>query len=300
MKVSEEQLFELLLEADDEAFLAGEDVKHRAWSAPQRVMSKLGYVSYVMAGVGMPAELDRLREMQKQLYRPHDTGVGGVHLGAFMFRDVFAKITVPIVYGRVGVDPFKVTDLNQLQWQWLRSRPADFNSFLDQFIDLFDFGFGLVELGHTRPVEEDCKTLLGLTHFQLQAAAAIVTGAYDFRGAVQSALVAVELALKAGLAAGGMREPKRRKLGHDLPALARTLADQETEMDGARVIGTANSLPAYVANRYAPDQPDRRETGRIVMAAQYIAAEVMRQLTDRDLRADMAPPVARSYPPRPD
>jgi len=296
VKVSDQRLFDLLLEADEEAFLGGEDVKQRSWSAPQRVMSKLGYVSYVLAGVGVPAELSRLHEMQKQLYRPQDTGVGGVHLGTFMFRDVFAKITVPIGFGQVAIDPFKVTDLNEMQCRWLASRGADFGAFLDQFIDLFDFGYGLIELGHTRSVGEDCKSLLGLAHFQLQAAAAIVTGAYDFRGAIQCSLVATELVLKAGLAASGVAESKRRKFGHDLEALAHSLSRQEATMDSARVVATVTSFPDYVDNRYAAEQPGRRETGHIVMGAQYVGAEVMRQFTDRDLRSSITPSLVRSYP----
>jgi len=298
MKRTEQELFDLVLKADEAAFAAGEDAKQRAWSVPLEVMRQIGYIAYVTAGPGVPVEWEVVRTSHARLYRPTDTAIGGVHLGAFMFRDVFAKITVPMVFGEVRIDPFQVTDLTPTQCQWLASRPGDYAMFVDQFVDLFDFGFGLFELGVHQPLTGDCRNLLGLAHFQLQAAAAVVTGAYDLRGATQSALIASELALKGGLAERGVSDAARKKLGHDLPALARRLADLEPRFDAARAVPALEALPAYVENRYAAVQPDRRETGRIVMTAQYVAAEVMRLFTARNFRSQTSGAPSRSWPPR--
>jgi hypothetical protein len=55
-------------------------------------------------------------------------------------------------------------------------------------------------------------------------------------------------------------------------------------------------MPRYVENRYSPSQPNRVETGHIVMGAQYIAGEMMRQVTDYSIRSARIPPDERFYP----
>ena len=59
-----------------------------------------------------------------------------------------------------------------------------------------------------------------LAAFQLRAAAAALSVAFDSRGAVQSAILGAELALKGGLAAIGADEKTRRKHRHDLASAA--------------------------------------------------------------------------------
>ncbi|WP_419320254.1 hypothetical protein ACN2C7_05165 [Caulobacter sp. ErkDOM-E] len=296
-RYTDQELFQLVLAADEEAFLAGDDPSDRSWKVPMTVMRQIGFESYIAGGPGTPPEFEKLRSLHAVLYRRTDTGIGGVHMGAFMFRDVFTKIEVPLIFGQVGIDPLKMTDLTPDQAHWLMTRPVDRAAFIDQFIDVFDFGYGLMELGRDRPVTSECRNMLGLAHFQLQAAAAVVTGAFDRRGAVQSALIACELALKGGLAAASVDEGVRRNLGHDLTALARLLGECEPGFEAARAVPAVQALPAYVHNRYASEQPDRRQTGRILMTAQYIAAEVMRSLSSRNFRADMQSMPARTWPP---
>jgi hypothetical protein len=177
----------------------------------------------------------------------------------------------------------------------MAARP-DIYTYYDQFADLFDLSYGRQELGHTRPVNDHCKSLMELSHFQLQAAAAVVTGAYDFRGAVQSALIGTELALKAGLAANGEDENKIKTYGHILPKAIDSLAAYEPKFDADRVRKVAGTFPPYVANRYSPIQPERREIGHIIMGAQYIASEVMRQLSIRNFRTEGPMTFERVYP----
>ena len=56
------------------------------------------------------------------------------------------------------------------------------------------------------------------------------------------------------------------------------------EFDINRVLVAINRLPPYVENRYSATQPSRIETGHIAMCAQYIAGEVMRQVTGFSIR----------------
>jgi hypothetical protein len=295
--ITDNDLFALVIAADEEGLRAGEDPKQRAFMTIRRVMQQLRPGGYVLAGIGAPPEIDRIQGIIHNLYRPQDISVGGVHMGAFMFRDVFARLSVPIGFGTFRLDPLEHVDLSNTQKDWLRTRPADYAMLCDQFLDIFDFGYGLMDLGHTRKVGKDCHTFMGLAHFQLQAAAATIAGAYDLRGAVQSALLATELALKGGLAANGVSaDTLKLDFGHQHSKMAAALAELEPAFDVRRVARVLGGFPAFVPNRYSADQPGRIETGHIVMGAQYAAAEVMRLLTNRDLRASGGATHPRSYP----
>jgi hypothetical protein len=132
--------------------------------------------------------------------------VGGIHGGIFMFRDVFARIDIPMAYGKVAIEPLKLTDLSDTQIKWLCSRSADLQMFLDQFTDIFDFAGSVATFGDYKRPTKEALEVFWLAAFQLQAAAAALSAAFDFRGAVQSAILGAELALKGGLAAIGADE----------------------------------------------------------------------------------------------
>lgn len=287
-----------MIEADDEGLAAGEEPRQREFENLRRVMNRLKPgAAYVLAGEMTPPLVRQIQTIGRQLYRPEDIRVGGVHMGAFMFRDLFARLSVPICFGTVNVDPLEHLDLSNLQKDWLQHTPAEYARLGDQFIDLMDFGYGVMEMGHTRDIGDHAKTLLGLARFHFQAAAATITGAYDLGGAVQSALLGTELTLKAGLAANGVSENRLKSdYGHNLKKAAKALGGHEAGFETDRVLRVLGTFPAYVPNRYAGEQPGRIEAGHIVMGAQYVAAEVTRQLTDRNLRADGGMPEPRRYP----
>jgi hypothetical protein len=120
--------------------------------------------------------------------------------------------------------------------------------------------------------------------------------AFDFRGAIQSALIGAELSIKAGLAAAGTDEANRRNFGHNLNSAANALSAFYPQFDVHRVLAATGQLPQYVANRYAAIQPSRVETRHIVMKAQYITGEVMRQVTGYSLRSALSGHPGRLYP----
>jgi hypothetical protein len=120
--------------------------------------------------------------------------------------------------------------------------------------------------------------------------------AFDFRGAVQSSLLGAELALKGGLAAIGASKNDSKKHGHNLASAATAYAVVKTDLDLPRILSAIRRMPPYVENRYSPTQPSRVETGHIAMGAQYIAGEVMRQITGYSIRFAEQPPSKRIYP----
>jgi hypothetical protein len=296
-EISDKELLKVVLAADDQLLHEGFEPKQRGLHVIPRVMEQLGYTGFAFGGEHAPPILKRVRALHTSLYRPLDLAIGGLHGGIFMFRDVFARIEIPIIFGSVGLDPLKMTDLAEMQIKWLVSRPPDLAAFFDQFTDILDFAGGIAGFDSFQRPAQASLDILQLAAFQLQSAAATLSQSFDPRGAVQSAIIGAELALKGGLAAIGVDERERKKFGHNLESIAKALSAAYPLFDAKRVIATIKRFPQYVQNRYSAVQPKRVETGRIAMGAQYIAGEVMRQVTAHSARTDFQPALERTYPP---
>lgn len=183
-------------------------------------MSRLGYISYIMNGHAKPPILDRIEAAFKSIYRPQDIAIGG-HVGVFMYRDIFAQISVPLVFGQVSLNPFDHIELTPIQLRILQTEPETIEIFLDQFSDIFDIQYGTTELKEQYSTIELTDRFINLSRLHLHAAAAVLTGGYDYRGAVQSSLLASELALKSGAAVEGLTETEiKTRFGHGLASLA--------------------------------------------------------------------------------
>jgi hypothetical protein len=214
-----------------------------------------------------------------------------------MFRDIFVRVDIPISYGRPTLDALALSDLTPVQRRWLVHTPEEFRRFLDQTLDLADFAFGWTDLQRGATATAEVKAYTTLAHMQLESAAATVTAQCDLRGAVQSSLLATELVLKAAILSGGVPEADLRiKFGHDTEAMSDHLQRAGLAADFGRVNAVLRKLPRFVANRYAASQPSRTETGHILMGAQYVALEIIRCLSGRNIRADASVAEPRAYP----
>jgi hypothetical protein len=296
VEVTNEQLLRIILQVDDELLHDGIAPPQRTVHIIPKVMEKLGFQNFVFLGTGAPDISRRIGSIHQSLYRQQDIATGGIHGGIFMFRDVFVRIDVPIIYGRVAIDPLALAQFNPMQARWIRDRPDDFKMFIDQFIDIFDFAGGIATMASYKRPPANVMDIIWLATFQFQAAAATLSAAFNARGAIQSSLIGAELALKSGLAFAGVGESGRRAHGHDLFSAAMEFSESNSGFDIDRVRSTIKRLPPYVANRYSTTQPDRKETGHIAMGAQYIAGEVMRQITGYSVRSALAAFPDRTYP----
>jgi hypothetical protein len=294
--LDDEQLLYLVDTTDRELFDAGMDIKRREWEVSHTVMNKLGYFSFVVTGFGTPKMLERIRSVFASIYRKQDIAMGG-HIGVFMYRDIFARIGVPMIFGQVSLNPFNFVELTPIQLRIIQSEPDQVETYLDQFFDVADVQYGIDELRTPFATTELVVRFIGLSRLHLHSAAAVLTGGYDHRGAVQAVLLATELALKAGAAAQGLPEKViKRRFGHKNSGTADFVGASWPPFDLARVKRVLATQPPYVPNRYSAAQPDRRKVGHLVMGAQYIVSEVIRQMSDRDFRSGVQPPVARRYP----
>jgi hypothetical protein len=295
-ELSDEQLLYIVGQSDGELFRDGMDIKRRYWEVPRRVMQRLGYSSFVMAGRGEPAILKRIESAFNSIYRPQDLATGG-HIGVFMYRDIFARIAVPRMFGQVGFNPLNFVELTPVQLRIIQTEPDQIQIFLDQFCDVADVQYGADELRPEFGRIELARRYVGLARLHLHAAAAILTGGYDFRGAVHSAVLATELGLKSAAAAQGLSEDQiHKKFFHELDDLVDFVATEYSLFDSDRVRGAISRQPHYSRHRYAAEQPTRLFAGHTVMGAQYVVSEVVRQMSDRNFRESLQPPSSRFYP----
>lgn len=296
MRPTMDELEMLAVEADNEGLNAGEEPDQRAFKNVLRILQKLGVEGVPIVGDRTPPVVKRVHKANERLFRPIDMREGGIHLGMFMFRDLFARLYVPVIFGSPLLDFWKLLGLSDDQKRWMASDQEALDRFDDQCLDLLDFGYGFLEFGHTRHVNEQSKELIYRAHVQLEAAAATATSAYDYRGTLQSALLGAELALKSGLAAHGYDDKRLSKIGHNLMKAADELGSLESNFDATRVLAAVSTFPDYVQSRYSGKMPDRLEIGHIVMKSQFVASEVTRQFTDRNIRSDRVHSKNRRYP----
>ncbi|MCF1477586.1 hypothetical protein G6L63_14500 [Agrobacterium vitis] len=292
-----EKLLYLVGTTDKELFDAGEDIKQRYESVPIAVMKKLGYGGdYVIAGHGKSEILQRIEGAFASIYRKQDIAMGG-HIGVFMYRDIFARVGVPHVFGQAVINPFEFVDLTPVQLRIIQTEQEEVETFFDQFSDIADVQYGTQELKEPFVKNELVVRYVGLSRLHLHSASAVLTGGYDYRGAVQSSLLATELALKSGAAALGLNELEiKMQFNHNNAKIADFVQAGWSKFDGARVNRVIAKQPPYVPNRYSATQPNRREVGHLVMGAQYIVSEIVRQMSDRNFRNGVQPPMARRYP----
>jgi hypothetical protein len=296
--ITDDEIRQAVHAADDEGLANGEEPKRRSFENLLRVLKQFNVDGVVLAGQGVAPIVSRIRAANNALFRKQDQAVGGIHLGAIMFRDLFARFDVPVIFGAPNIDILELVDLTEYQRGWLASDHAEADRFRDQALDLLDFGWGMIEFGHGKSLSALAGDLIFRSHIHLEAAAATASGAFDFRGTMQSALLGSELALKAGLAANGISEDElKQTYRHDQKKAAIKLASLETQFDGDRVTRVVTAYPDYVSTRYAGPQPTRLQVGHVLMGAQYVASEVTRCFSDRDIRKDNGTKQDRSYPP---
>ena len=132
-----------------------------------------------------------------------------------------------------------------------------------------------------RPHAAQALELFYLSAFQLQSASATLNYAYDARGAIQSSILGAELALKGGILATGFEvERLKNEFGLNKNRAAEYLAAHFPKFELKGVVEALSVFPNYVENRYSKIQPERIQTGKIAMSAQFIAGEVMRSVTN--------------------
>src|SRR5690606_36052807 len=131
-------------------------------------------------------------------------------------------------------------------------------------------------------------------------AAATLLGSIDKYTVIQNSVIAIELLLKGALLASGMTEAQVREYGHKMSDLVDKACEVMPNADHARLKMVVNRAPKLVERRYQMKDYKRTELGQIMMDAQYVGGEVLRQFSDRDVRSSFhgEPESGRNYKDR--
>lgn len=282
VQISDEELLEFVKIADAEMEAESIPVSSR----PLRLMGKIRQ----HLGIGLTNRHPLYRRgarMLETLYPARDVSILPVHRGAFLYRESIYELSVGQVFGKVaGVDLMSyLPDMPPVRMEQLRASEEDLRRFVDQVCDLDDFGRGVLDLSKGEEGEAIALLELGKSHLEAAAVAAIETK--DREASLHSCFLGTELLLKGAVSARGAKEKRLRKLGHDLQRLVSEASQAHEGLNQTRLLKAIGNLPQGVGERYRLDRPGEERVGHALMSAQYVGGAILRQMTDRDLRASL-------------
>jgi hypothetical protein len=205
-----------------------------------------------------------------------------------MFRDTFIQLRVPLAYGAPAINPVdSLIGISDLQKSWLFSDKTTGLTYFDQCFDLWDFAYSLNDVRALEKLPPKAIELWSLARQQLEAAAATVLVSFDQYVVIQNCIIAAELFMKGALFAAGYEEKKVVSFQHRLNDLAAEVAKAYPHLDVERLKSTINKYPGLIERRYEFKEYKRIEIGTFLMRTQYIAGEIMRLFSDRNMREGM-------------
>jgi hypothetical protein len=293
----------LVIEIDTILIAEGYEPFQRPLHACARIADKLG-ISFTIGG-REDEFVEAVHFVYQSLYRHDDLYMPPMHIGTVMFRDIFLPLKIPVIYGHPGIDPIKCLNgvpENTIKWMF-RSDGTAF-TFIDQWIDLFDYVYGLDDASKLQTHTAQAVEFWQLAKQQLEGAAATLLGSIDKYTVIQNSIIAMELLLKGVLLAQGEPEASLKKYGHRMGDLVDKACELMPDADHDRLKLVVGRTPPLVERRYQAKDYKRTEIGQIMMDAQFVAGEVLRQFSDRDTRSSLAVKAAegrdykeRFYPP---
>jgi hypothetical protein len=96
--ISDEHLKGRILSLDNELI----DQGFEPWQRQMHIESKLSQelqISYIISDRNQPRHVDLLRQHFDTYYRKEDLFMPPLHVGAFLFRDLFFPIRIPVIFG---------------------------------------------------------------------------------------------------------------------------------------------------------------------------------------------------------
>ncbi|KAM3114245.1 hypothetical protein [Phormidesmis sp. 146-33] len=285
----ETDLLKLVIEVDDELIQEGMEPFQRPLPACLKIAERL------KPGSTFTFEYDPLfnaiNQMYSELYRPSDLDNPPMHVGAFMFRDVFFPLRIPLVYGSPTINPVDLlVDVPDVPKRWLFDNKQSGLTFFDQVIDLIDFVYGLDDLEKTGKLPDKTVEWWYLAKQQLEAAAATVLGSFNKYAVIQNCCISTELLLKGALLANGISEDtlknEKKGYGHKLENLVNRTGELLPNVNTETLLFVVQQLPNYVKSRYEAMQVSRLDLGRFLMNTQFVSGEILRQFSKRDLRSN--------------
>lgn len=253
---------------------------------PLRAAMDLLGSGFVMGGTN--TEPHTITQAYRRLVPEVDTTWPGKGIGLVASIDRVRKVTVGVVYGKVGISPEKWLGFdNHQEWsRWCRNDPAIVASSCFAFADLFDLTYGVDELRYASPVAAE---YWHLALSNLEDIANVLASGFSVDSVVQPICLTAELAMKAHLIylEADPKTLSRKDVGHNHTALAQRMSEATPHRDDGRVKAVAAALPDYVSSRYHAAGLSRLNVIQLALGVQFVAASSIRRLTERDLAGEM-------------
>lgn len=288
--VEEIDLRKLVIEVDDELIQKGVEPFQRPVSAYRMIAQRMKPGSSAILQDD-PLFKD-VNQIYAELYRSTDLHMPPMHIGAFMFRDVFFTLRIPLICGlpTINLVDFLI-DVPDLPKQWLFDDQKTGLAFFDQVIDLMDFVYGLDDVEKIGQRPDKTLEWWYLAKQQLEAAATVL-GSFNKYAVIQNCCISTELMLKGALMAKGVDEKtlasKKQGYGHNLENLVNKTAQHLPNLDEETLLFVVKQLPDYVESRYEAKNYSRLDLGKFLMNTQLISGEILRQFSNRNFRAYFA------------
>lgn len=266
---------------DDE--LIGQDIKLHA--RPFNVVAAWMKENEVSGDLLDKRLWDPLMEVYKKMYPKGDFSIPAVVVGGVTFRDQMYTARAKLGYGTFSVDPLKCIDIDpdELELVFKHYPDQGWRAFY-AVCDLWDFGYGVDDAISSGTSARD---LLENARSSLAATARILTGDLDIDSSVQISCLTAELAIKGALKHLGATDQELKRLSHRLPSLAEALVAREPREADKRFLSAASKFPDYVNTRYANHGLTRIQLMELAMRAQFVGAEAIRRVSDRNMAGDM-------------
>lgn len=271
---SDEELLLMIDEADRKLHLQGLHLSARQMRCVIEVCTQLGH-TYSIGATRNPF-VDRLRGLARNFFRPKDGGAPSIFTGLMTHLGFCFQVHVPIVLGRVNVQPFDHTDATEWQLRRIYRVREEFEVCFGQVCDVWDIGTQLAPLDDKERLAGRMAELFNLASFHLTAAVSTVSQRSANRGAAQSALIATELAIKSMHLKNGRTEDWiRKQVSHDL---SKDLPEIQTMLGGdyALVLDAVKRLPPLVAERYGNVELEALKIAELVIVSQQILGAIAR------------------------
>ena len=276
----------LVMEVDTTLIDEGFEPFQRPLEACKRIADRLG-ISFTIGGK-KDKFVEAVHFVYESFYRHDDLYMPPMHIGTVMFRDIFLPLKIPVVYGQVEVDPINsLHEVPENTIKWIFQDNETASTLTDQWIDLFDFVYGLDDEARQEHHPVHAIEFWQLAKQQLEGAAATLLGSIDKYTVIQNSIIAMELLLKGALLAQGESVASLKKYGHMMKDLVDKACELMPHSDHERLKMVVGRTPRLVERRYEAKDYKRTEIGQIMMDAQFVAGEVLRQFSDQDIRSSL-------------
>lgn len=243
----------------------------------------------------------RLRDLFQHLYGNESLNRRFGH-GVVEFRGAPYLVKVPLVYGKVQIDPFEHTTLTRLQTDILSRDKFLFSGAIYQIGDAFDALIGLDSKLSQNPTSASsrrspAKVLFSECIKNFLAACTLAAQSVDSSECFQSSFIAMELCVKGVLAERGYNQEQRRKLGHNTKLFLGALEDQKICVDYPKLRHALESVPDFVDARYGEVEIIEPVAVRFLFSVQFLIAELMRISLNQSFLDSLDSEIERPWPP---